>query len=123
MTIHYPASLEHQGAYEPLVRLLRDTLLRPRELADRWRFSQDHLSNLRRRNIGPPAIRLPTASGAAKRPMGSLRYRLSDVILAEITGTHGSLTLERVALVISGCDFLSEPERGAVLARIREALA
>ena len=124
MSIPLPAKLEHpSGVYDPLTRLLVDTLVKPKDLAARWSFSDDHLSSLRRRNIGPAWIRLPTAGGTAKRPLGAIRYRLSSIIAAELSGTHGALTFERVALAIVACDFLSEEQRAALIMKLKRVLA
>lgn len=122
MPLPVPPALERAAAYAPLLLLLRDSLIKPKDLAERWGFSHDHLANLRKRRVGPPWIRLPTSSGQAKRPMGSIRYRISDIIGAELAGSGGALTLERVALAVAAMDFLTEQERAAVISRLRTAL-
>jgi hypothetical protein len=123
MALPYPRKLNEAGeAYAPLVHLLKDTLIRPRELAERWRYDDDHLANLRRRNVGVPWLRLPTATGKTDKPSGAIRYRLSEIVAAEISGMGGALSLERVCLVISSCEFLSDVQRAAVIAKLNSVL-
>lgn len=123
MTIQLsPALTQAASPYAPLLALLRDTLIRPRELAERWKFGEDHLSNLRRRALGPSFIRLPTATGKAARPLGSIRYRLSDIIGCELAGTGGAISLARVELAIAGCEMLTAQQRAAVIARMKTVL-
>jgi hypothetical protein len=124
MPLPYPRKLnDADPAYAPLVNLLKDTLIRPRELAERWRYNDDHLANLRRRKLGVPWLRLPSASGAADKPMGAIRYRLSEIVAAEIDGIGGALSLDRVSLVISSCDFLSDAQRAGVIAKLSSVFA
>lgn len=104
-------------AFAPLVALLRDTLIKPSDLIRRWGQSADHLSSCRRRGVGIPFIRLP----GVKPGKGSIRYRLSDVIAAELQGMSGPLSLERVCLVVAGLTELSEVQRAAVVSALRRA--
>jgi hypothetical protein len=104
--------------YAPLVALLRDQLLSPKVVAERWGPSECHLSNLRRRNGGLPWIRLPTGA----KGKGSVRYRESDLVMAEIRGTCGALTLPQVEIAIAACPDLTPDLKTAVLAHLRKAL-
>lgn len=52
-----------------------------------------------------------------------MRYRLSDVISAELDGFFGQVTLARVELAIAGCLALTEAQRAAVQAHSRAALS
>lgn len=99
-------------AFEPLRALLADHYITPAELGARWRYSQAHLANLRRADKGPPYT----------QPAGRILYRLSDVIAAELASAAGPLNLERVCLVIAGCDHLSEADRAKTVAVLRSVL-
>ena len=73
-------------AYRPLLDLLDSIMITPAEFGARWRYSDDHLCNLRRgeglgRGFGCPRGR----SAIASNIMGS-----------EIAGTCGRLTLDQV---------------------------
>jgi hypothetical protein len=113
-----PAELTRHEAYAPVVRLLKDTLIRPKDIAARWQIGQSHLANLRRAGRGLPWTRLPTGA----KGLGSVRYRLADIVTAELHGTSGSITAERVCLAIAACDLLSLEQRAAVQAYLGAAL-
>jgi hypothetical protein len=113
-----PTELERHGAYAPLIALLRDVLVRPNQLADRWGVTPSHLSNLRRSQRALPYMRLPTGA----KGKGSIRYRLSDIVSAEVLGTSGAINLERVLIAVAACDFLAENQRAATQDRLRKAL-
>lgn len=116
MTLPVPPTLE-APAYAPLVRLLRDVLISPIELANRWGYIVGHLNKLRHENRGVPWVKLPTG------PVnGGIRYRLSDIIAAELAGAAGPVTIERVCMVVAACHELAPEQRVAVIARLREAL-
>lgn len=117
MSLPIPPGLLHP-AYAPLVALLRDTLLKPKDVAQRHGQSEDHLAACRRRGLGLPFIRLP----GTKTGKGSIRYRLSDVIHAEVMGSAGPLSLERVCLIVAGVAGLSDQQRALVIAELRRAL-
>lgn len=103
----------------PLVALLRDTLLKPKEVAARWGQSEDHLASLRRSRRGLLFIRLP----GAKTGKGSIRYRLSDLIAAELADGGRPLSFERVCLPIASCPDVPKEMRARILAHVRQALA
>jgi hypothetical protein len=121
MNVPYPRKLEANELYAPLLALLNDTLLRPIEVAKRWRCGVDHLARLRQHAAGPPWLRLP-GGRKADRPTGQVRYRLSEIVACELGGTTGALTLQRVYLAVSTCDFLTEAQRAAVIVKLESAL-
>lgn len=116
MALPVPAAAKRSEAYAPLLALLRDHLIKPKDLAARWGFTSDHLANMRRAGYGVPFVRLPTGRKEA------VRYRLSDIISAELTGTAGAVTLERVCIVIAAAEEISEEQRKLIIARLRNAL-
>jgi hypothetical protein len=119
MTLPFSNELTRLDCHKALVDLLKDRLMAPRALAERWGYSDDHLANLRRAGYGLPWIRLPLGPKGTK---GGVRYRLSDIISAEIDGYFGQVTLARVELAIAGCPALTETQRAAVQAHVRNAL-
>ena len=102
--------LNKPEGYEPLLQLLSDVFVTSSELAAHWRYTQTHLCNLRKRNAGVPHIKLAS---------GGVRYRLSDIIAAEIEGTSGPMTIERVCLALAACKDLSAQDRAIAQAHIR----
>ena len=109
----YPESrIPKSDAYKPLTELLDSILVTNDYLSQHWGYSENHLSNLRRLQKGPPWVKLPT---------GAIRYRLSEIAAAEIAGTQGALTLERVQLAVSACSALSAEQRAAVIAHLESA--
>lgn len=106
---HVPAD----PVYGPLLSLVSDVLISSADLAAHWGYSDNHLSNLRRNNDkGLPFVKLPT---------GGIRYRMSDVLAAEIAGTVGPPTLERIALAISSCATVPAEHRAAIVAHLQAA--
>lgn len=99
-------------AFAPLLDLLGDNLLTTTEVAEHLRFSVDHLANLRRQSRWLPWIQFET---------GAVRYRLADVIAAQIAGTDGPLTLDRVCLAIVAAPDLDTKTKAAVQAALRRA--
>jgi len=116
VTLPIPPTLCHP-AHEPIVRLLRDTLITPKVLAERWSYSVIHLANLRRPGLGLSSIKLPTGPKS-----GGVRYRLSEIVAAELHGTSGPIDRERVALAIVGCPDISDHQKAAVLKWVVAAL-
>ncbi|MFM9851171.1 MAG: hypothetical protein ACKVP3_29090 [Hyphomicrobiaceae bacterium] len=114
-----PSSVTHE-CYKPVVDLMRDTLVTPRVLAERWSFSDDYLTNLRRAGRGLPFVRLPLGP---TRKKGGIRYRLSDIVGVELTGAFGPVTIEQVCIAIASCPGISVEARAAVQAHVRKALA
>lgn len=114
MLLPQPRTVHLNPAYEPLARLLDDVLVTSAVLAQRWRLTEDHLSNWRRAQKGPAFIKLPS---------GSVRYRLSDVVAWELGGYQGSLSPDRVELALSTFKELSPELRARIVARIFEPIA
>ena len=67
-----------------------EMLVTPQELAARWRVTDDSLANLRSRKMGLPFVKLPS---------GPIRYRVSDILAAELEGYRG-VTIQKVAEAI-----------------------
>lgn len=105
--------LNNSEGYQPLLQLLSDVFITSSELASHWRYTHTHLCNLRKRNAGVPHIKLAS---------GGVRYRLSDVIAAEIEGTSGPMTVERMCLALAACKDLSAQDRATAQAHIRMVL-
>ena len=90
------------------------TYITPTELAERWRYTQDHLANLRRVAKGPRFLKLVETGG--------IRYSMADVIDAEIRSTKGRLTVDDLALAISACAAVPEEIRVAIIEHVRSVL-
>lgn len=112
MIPHVPSAVERHPVYRPLLDVLDSVLMTSGELAKHWRFSEDHLSNLRRAGKGPPFLRLVT---------GSVRYRVKDILESELAGTRGPLTVDDVCLALSACAALTLEQRAAAIDHIRAA--
>ncbi len=111
-----PPLVASEPALKPVLDLLKDTYITPRMLAARWVLSEDHLSNMRRRTFGLPWLRLPTGS---KPNRGSIRYRLSDMIDAEIRGTDGGIRLSDIETAIMSFTEISPEDRLKLIVHMR----
>ena len=100
--------------YAPLLDVLDGQFITSRELAERWRYSEDHLANLRRAGKGPRFVKL--------RDTGAVRYYLSDVIAAELEGTAGRLEIDDVLTAIASCPKVAPEVRETLLRHVRSAL-
>lgn len=107
-----PQVVANVEAYKPVLDLCRDVWLTPAELAERYRYTEEHLCNLRKAGRGWPFLKLDT---------GGIRYRLSDILAAEIRGTCGPLTLERVLLALAACPDLSAEDKASAQNHLRKA--
>lgn len=109
-----PATLTNVEAFKPVLDMLRGVLLTPAEVGARYRYSDEHLCNLRKSGRGWPFMKLET---------GGVRYRASDLMAAEIRGTTGPLTLERVNQAIAACTAVPAEHRAALQAHLLAAFA
>lgn len=100
-------------AYRPLIDLLSDVLMTSDELCSHWRYTPTHVCNLRKRGK-VPFIKLYS---------GAIRYRMSEIIEAEVAGTLGTITVEQICLVLAACEKLSPKDREIAQAHIRSAFA
>jgi hypothetical protein len=98
------------GKFAPLARMLEGVMLRPSDLAERWGYSDQTLSNHRSAGKGLPFITLPG---------GSVRYRASEIIAAEYAGTRGPLSVDRVALVLARMQDVPEKIQAAIIAELK----
>jgi len=105
-----PRVIANVEAYKPVLDMMRGVMMTTRELGERWRFTDEHLCNIRKAGRGVPFIKLGT---------GAIRYRQSDVIAAEIAGTCGPLNLDRVLVAVAACPGLKEAEKFAVQEHLR----
>jgi hypothetical protein len=103
---------EHHG---PLLDLLADTFLTPAELCERWRQTDQTLANHRRNRRGIPYVKLP--------PGGHVRYRLSDVVRAELAGIRGPITPEVVRLAVMGIPGTTPQLRETIQRRLEQIIA
>lgn len=107
-----PRKIVSAEVYKPLTDMMFETLVTPGELAAHWRYTDDHLSNLRRAGRGLPFLKLPS---------GGVRYRASDILTAEIQGTGGPLAVDRICLALAACKELPPDARVAAQNAIRAA--
>ena len=107
-----PPPISTDAAYAPLLALMRDRFVSSAELAKRWHYSENHMSNMRRRGKLLPYIRLPG---------GRILYRLSDVILAELGGVNGPITLDQTLIFLSALHWLDPVTRKHLADEFRKA--
>lgn len=91
--------------FAPFADLVADVLVTSAQLAGRWQLSDQTLRNHRATDDGLPYIVLPS---------GAVRYRLSDVIGAELAGYRGGMSPDRVALELATLDVDAEVARRIV---------
>jgi hypothetical protein len=90
--------------------MCRGVLLTPAEVGERYRYTDEHLCNLRKAGRGWPFMKLET---------GGIRYRLSELLAAELRGTTGPLTLERVEQAVAACGDVPLDQRAAMQKHLR----
>lgn len=100
--------------FAPLIGLLSDVLVTDTALTAHWGYSRNHLSNLRKAGKGIPFVKLPT---------GGVRYRMSEILSAELDGTDGPLTLDRIAIAIATCKTVPAEHRAALIEHLKVAFA
>ena len=99
-------------AFEPVLRLLHPYLITPKDLAAHWGMTVNNLHHVRKLGRGPAYFKLPT---------GGVRYRASDIIAAELAGTHGPLTVDRVCEALAACEGLTLEARAVAQQAIVDA--
>jgi len=109
-----PKAVFERGIFGPLLDVLDSDLMTPQELGARWRYTDQHLSNLRRAGRGPRFTKIPDTGG--------VRYYVSDIIGAELTGLSGRISPDDVALLISSCAGVPEQYREAIIEHVRKGL-
>lgn|GEM_PF-3749520 len=97
--------------FAPVTALLAGRYITTAELSERWRYSEQTLRNARATGIGLPYASLPT---------GGVRYRLDEVIAAELAGTRGALSVYRVALELAAMPEVPEALAKVIVDRLRE---
>lgn len=107
-----PSTLTNVEAFAPVLAMLRGMLLTPAEVGERYKYTEEHLCNLRKNGRGWPFMKLET---------GGIRYRLSDLMAAELRGTSGPLTLERVNQAVAACEKVPLEHRAAMQSHLRAA--
>ncbi len=113
MARKYQNAIFNEEVYAPFLELLEGEILTPKELTARWRYGPSQLANLRRVEKGVPWFHLPT---------GGIRYRLKDVLEAELRGTAGPLTTEHIILAVMSCQEISFDDRVKVVEHLRQVL-
>ena len=108
-----PAAIADNPTFEPLLALLKDTLMTPGELAEHWRYSEQHLSNMRRAGKGPPFLKLGK---------GAVRYRVSDVLRHELRGWRGN-SLDKISLALLTVPGIDHGLRKRIEEHVRRVLA
>jgi len=108
-----PHNLSVDPSFAPFLALTESALLKTDELAKHWRYTEQHLHNMRRLRTGPAWLKLPG---------GAVRYRLSDILAYELYGHGGGLTLDRVALALATCPGLKPAQREAIEQHLKSVL-
>jgi hypothetical protein len=99
-----PHSVVVNPAYSALVALCGDVLMKPKELAERWRLTEAHLGNQRRERRGVGFLKLG----------GAVRYRVADVIAYELSNFEGCVSPERLALAVLALPDFTPTQRDAI---------
>jgi hypothetical protein len=105
-----PAVLTSHEAFAPILSMCQGLFLTSAEVGERYKYTEEHLCNLRRAGRGWPFIKLDS---------GGIRYRLSELLAAELRGTTGPLTLERVEQALAACDAVPLEHRAAMQKHLR----
>jgi hypothetical protein len=100
--------------YRPLADLVGGFMVPPAVLSARWNTSTQTLANWRSTGKGLPATRL---SG------GAIRYRVAEILAAEMAGTHGPLSVDRVALELSVMPDVPADLAAKIVERLKAAMA
>lgn len=109
-----PATMTNVAAFRPVLDMCESVLLKSSEVAQHYRYTEEHLCNLRKRNRGWAFIKLEA---------GGVRYRLSEILSAELAGTCGPLTIERVCQALAACSALTVDQRALAQEHIRLAFS
>lgn len=100
--------------FAALLSVLDGSMVSSKTLGARWDYSDQHLANMRANGTSKlPWLVLPT---------GGVRYRTSEIVGAELTGTRGPLTLERLALEMSAMPDVPEGVATAIIDRLTDVL-
>lgn len=101
------------AALRPLLQLTDNVMLTCKEVAAHLRYSEEALSLMRRRGLGPSWLKLPS---------GGVRYRMSAVLEWELMAERGPLTVDRVVLAIVSCADVPIEQRGIIADHVRRVL-
>ena len=105
---------EFVGKFAALNRLLADFSITADQLGKRWNYSVQALSNARSNGSSPlPHWRTPT---------GGIRYYMRDVLAAELAGSRGPLSLDRVEAELMFMPEVSAELQAAIMTRLRALL-
>lgn len=77
--------------FAPLLDLLQSRYMTPAQLGARWKWSDQHLANLRRAGKGPAFVRLGR----------SVRYPMAEVLRWELVGQSDHVTPDRIDLAVT----------------------
>jgi hypothetical protein len=105
-------------ALRPLFTATGDVLLKSSTVCARWDLSRSHLLQERRAGRGLESVRL-MASAPIK---GTLRFKLSSLVEAELLGVCGPLGVELVLMGIATCPHITFEVRAALQAHVRKTL-
>lgn len=90
--------------YAPVLDLIETRYLTAAQVAHRWKWSTQHLANLRRRNNGPAFVRLGR----------SVRYPLHEILAWEIAGQSNHVTKDRIELAVAALTDLPAEQRNKI---------
>ena len=99
--------------YGPILDLLNSRYLTPMQLASRWKWTDQHLANLRRAGKGPAFIRLSR----------SVRYPLSEILAWELAGQSTHVTPDRIGLAVATLTDLPAEKRDKIAAILSEIIS
>lgn len=108
-----PRIIQTHPAYAGLLALLESRYVTTAELARRWRWSVQHMTNMRRAGQGPAYVKMGRA----------VRYSVAEVAAWEIAGRSPHLTHDRLQLAVAALHGYSLDQRADILAQLESLLA
>jgi hypothetical protein len=112
MSLPIPARMPPR--FKPLADLLDGHMVNAKVLSARWSTSTQTLANWRSTGKGLPAVSLAE---------GAVRYRISEILAAELAGARGPLSVETVALELSVMPDVPEALAVKIVERLRAVMA
>lgn len=100
--------------FAPLATLIGGAMVPPITLSQRWSTSTQTLANWRATGKGLPA--LVTSEG-------SVRYRVVEIIAAELAGARGPLSVEAVALELAAMPDVPDAIAEKIVTRLRAVMS
>lgn len=108
-----PRIVQLHPAYAGLLAVLGSHYVTTAELARRWRWSVQHMTNMRRAGAGPAYVKLGRA----------VRYSVAEVVAWEIAGHSPHITRDRLQTAIAALQGYTLDQRADIIAQLDKLLA